>query len=329
MLTSLPSLPPFACTACIDIQFQYHYPYFGSALLIALVWFGMDAWRTADDSTKLRRVLTFWGIVFATGWFTLCMIPLAWGGLMGIVTSIFTLIAVVRPQTPLFRRQLAGLCLVTLSLLAGFSAWTFSRIEHQIAWLGHLPTHGVENRQPVQYIRSAGRRGGTLLIQAAERELAEDRLPHWNRYAAFAREIGRLNRPDSAAVMSRFRDLATQACLEGEYNPLGTTTVILACGPASTGKIENEFSRQIEACLEKQNAYGALVFLTAWGLADREAAMAWRTQHEMQAMESAVSGWRHNDEAIHALWKELQNGPVTPEAIQHQLDQLTPAVSED
>ncbi len=315
----------FACTACIDLGFQYRYPHFGYALAISLLWFGIEAFRPASTVSTRRSLLIFWGLALGTIWFVLCMVPMAWGGFTGIVAGILALKALLSAQTPKPRRKRAVLALVGLLLLAMSSAWTSSRLDHQIAWLGRLPTHGAENRLPSQAIRSAGDQAGQLLTQATELELARQISPNWIRIGALSREIARLNRPEMS-VMTKVRDLALEYSESDDYLPSGLDTTLLACGEASTSHLTDGFALVADKKIEAQQDYPALILITALGFTDREEAIRWRDAHPLSTSDTRSLGAHRRMEALDQCWEALRKGPVAPELIQNQLDSFPPQV---
>jgi hypothetical protein len=311
-----------ACTACIDINFEYRMPYGGWALLVALIWFGNNAFRTTDESPKARRVLIFVGLMLATVWFTLCMFPLAWGGLLGIATGISAIRSISSGRSPSSHKQFAGSVVALLLGLAGFSIWTSRQTEHQIAWLGRLPTHGAENIRPVRVLRSRGESAIPLLIQSAQQEVNHEE-GSWYHLGSLARELSRLPNPP-CALMSQFRHRAVDLIEEDGFRA-GMPALILACGQANSCRMSDSFEPMITERLNKDDPGGALLFLTAWGLSDRGAALDWAAQHDLTPLESSDSFSRNDDRAIHELWNALKAGQVDSEVVQTHIDRMTPA----
>ena len=311
-----------ACTACIDINFECLLPYGGWALLVAMTWFGNNAFRTTDESPKARRVLVFVGLLLATAWFTFCMFPLAWGGLLGIVTGISAIRSITNGKSTSSHKQFAGIVVSLLLGLTGFSIWTSRQTEHQIAWLGRLPTHGSENIRPVRVVRSRGEAAIPLLVQAAEQE-ANRKSGSWYHLGSLARELSRLPSPP-CAIMNQFRDRAVDLIEEDGFRA-GMPALILACGQADSCRMTDSFEPMITDRLNNDDPAGALVFLTAWGLSNRSAALAWAAQHDLTSLESSNSHSRNDDRAIHELWNALKAGPVDSEVVQTHLDRMTPA----
>ncbi len=312
----------FACTACIDIDFEYRFPFTIWVYPIVLCWFGSNVWRNTEESPKLRRVLIFIGILLATAWFDLCMIPLAWGGLLGLVTFISAVLAILRPTTGRTRKWLAGTVVILLLALAVLSIGTAKGVAHQIAWLGRLPTHSIENRLPVHKVRSQGNEMSRLLIQTAELEVSDHSVRSRNRMAALAREISRLPNPP-CPVLLQYWDRAVEETNEGMA--VGMSTVILACGQAAKCDLSESIEKQLIHSVSQEDDYATLVFLTALGLQDRDAALEWAGRHDMPPIESAHSYSRQEDAALHELWAGVKSGNLTPANIQAQLDRLTPA----
>lgn len=315
-----------ACTACIDLGFQYRFPFFGYALAISCILFGIEAFRPTPNVSPRRCLLIFWAFALATIWFTLCMIPMAWGGFTGVVTGVLALKALFSAQTSKPRRKMAVLALVGLALLAISSAWTSSRLVHHIEWLGRLPTHDAENRRPSQAIRSSGDQAGQLLTQATEHELARQTFPNWIRIGALSREIARLNRPETLGIMTKVRDLALDYSESEDYLPAGLDTTLLACGEASSSHLTDDFTLVADKKLKAKQDYPALILITALGFTDREAAIRWREAHPLSVPDSHSLGALRRTEALDQFWEALQKGSVAPDVIQDQLDSFPPQV---
>lgn len=315
-----------ACTACIDINFEYRFPFGGWALLVALVWFGSNAIRTTDESPKTRRVLIFVGLLLSTAWFTLCMVPQAWGGILGIATGVSAIRSIINCQIPSSRKQLAGTVLVSLIGLLSFSLWTSKRAEHQIAWLGRLPTHSAENIRPVHFIRSRGEQIIPLLIRTAEHEINNPEQRNWYRLGSLARELSRLPAPP-CAVVTQFRDRAFHLIQEDGLR-VDLPVAILACGQAASCDMSKSFEPMLAERLSNQDPSGALVLLTAWGLSDRNSALEWAAQHDLTALEASDSFLRNDDRAIHEIWRHLKAGPADSAFVQTQLDRMSPACAQ-
>lgn len=311
-----------ACTACIDINFEYRWPYSGWALIIALFWFGNDAIRKTDESSKACRVLVFIGLLLATAWFALCMFPLAWGGLLGIVTGISAIRSITDGKSPSSHKQFAGVVVTLLLGLAFLSIWTSRQIEHQIAWLGRLPTHGAENIRPVRIVRSRGEAAVTLLIQSAQREVNREG-ESWYHLGSLARELSRLPNPP-CAILDQFRDRAVALIHEDGVRP-GMPVIILACGQANSCGSYNSFDPVVIERLTSDDPAVALLFLTAWALRDRRAALDWASQHDLPLLESRHSFLQNDDRVIHELWNALKVGQVDSDVVQLHIDRMSPS----
>lgn len=314
----------FACTACIDINFEYRFPYGGWAILVALVWFGSNAIRTTDESPKAKRILILIGLLLATAWFTLCMVPQAWGGLLGAVTGASAIRAIVDARSSSARKRVAGIVIVALLGLLSFSLWTSKRTEHQIAWLGRLPTHGAENIRPVHFIRSRGAEIAPELIRTAEQEINNLQQKNWYHLGSLARELGRMPDPP-CAIIGQFRDRAIQLIQEEDGFSVGLPVAILACGQVASCTASSSFEPLIRERLSNKDPSRALLLLTAWGLSDRDSALEWAAQQDLSSLESSDSFLRNDGRAIHELWKHLKAGRVDPVFVQKQLDRMTPA----
>lgn len=325
MLTiNLSSVIPLACTACIDIQFLYRFPHAWAAIIVVLIWFGVDAWRTTAESFKTRRVLTFWGIVLSMVWFTFCMMPVAWGSLLGAVTGFIALNSTLRKEVAANRRYFSAICFVALSLIAGLSVWKASRIEHQIAWIGKLPTHSYENQHQVRFIRAGGEQAEAIVRQAAQQRLADNAHSSWYGLGSLAREISRIDAPQTCQLMTMFYDRLIQDLAKNEYLSAGQPAAILACGQSACPSVAGRFGEQAEIRLDKQDFYGTLIFLTALGLANRDAAIQWRDSHDMAWLDN-TNGSRREDRTLHSIWAEIQTGTVDKARLQKRIDTFTPA----